>query len=126
MTRFITAVLLASLTACTPKVQTSPLPESLTDSFGCSRAQIEEEWALRRFQSVDIGSDACVLWGRFGTPEKNTTMRDENGSSVILMWSKGHTIWSSTIRNYANTAQNQRLGRVIGKWTVGNFTVTNF
>lgn len=113
-----------ALAACTPKVQTNPLPQSLTDAFGCPRSVIEREWAEHRYQGLMSGDLACAALGRFGTPTSSQSMSSPVSTSATLMWNHDGSLYSANLVKYTDYGTAQRSGRAPGIWYVDYFLVT--
>ena len=113
------------LLACTPKVQTNPLRQSVTDQFGCPRAVIDREWAENRYQSAKSGDLACTALGRFGTPDNSTSMSFPTRTAVTLQWAHDGAHYSANLVKYTDANTAQRAGKAPGIWYVEYFIVTN-
>jgi hypothetical protein len=103
----------------------APSVGELAPKYGCSAAQIAENWERARLAIARPGTPICSVLGRYGEPVSVTTNRaaDMELLSVLHRQPNGR-YYNATFVYYADTRVNRQLRRPVGQWVVERVTAS--
>jgi len=124
----ILAVALAGCSFLTHRKTTTESASSvgeLGSRYGCTAAQVEDNWRRYPFSIARSGTPICNVLGRYGEPISVTVSNVANMQLVSMLHRQpSGRYYNATFVYYADTKVNRQLKRPVGKWLVERVTAT--
>jgi len=97
----------------------------LGSRYGCTAAQVEDNWRRYPFSIARSGTPICNVLGRYGEPISVTVSNVANMQLVSMLHRQpSGRYYNATFVFYADTKVNRQLKRPVGKWLVERVTAT--
>ena len=102
-----------------------PTVSELAPKYGCTDAQIAENWQRARLSIPRQGTPICNVLGRYGEPISVT----RNASTDMQLVSMLHRqpngrYYNATFVYYSDTKVNRQLRRPVGTWVLDRVTTS--
>lgn len=103
----------------------APTNSQLASQYGCSSAQVQQNWKRAALAVARPGTPMCDVIGRYGEPVSvsASTSADMRLVSMIHRQADGR-YYNATYVYYVDTKVNRRLRRPVAAWVVERVTVT--
>ena len=103
----------------------TPTVAELTSRFGCTTAQIAQNWQRNRLVIARAGTPLCNVLGRYGDPISVSTSSVADMQLVSMLHREPNgRYYNATFVYYSDTKVNRQLRRPVGQWIVDRVTAT--
>ena len=103
----------------------APTVNELAPKYGCSPAQISENWQRARLAVARPGTPICDVLGRYGEPVSVSASRAPDMQLVSMLHRQpSGRYYSATFVYYSDSKVNRQLRRPVGKWVVERVTTS--
>lgn len=103
----------------------APTVNELAPKYGCTAAQIADNWQRSRLAVARPGTPICSVLGRYGEPVSVTTNRAAEMQLVSMLHRQPDgRYYSATFVYYPDSKVNRQLRRPVGRWVVERVTTT--
>jgi hypothetical protein len=103
----------------------APTVNELAPKYGCTQAQIAENWQRARLAVPRPGTPLCDVLGRYGEPVSVSASQAPEMQLVSMLHRQPNgRYYSATFVYYSDSKVNRQLRRPVGKWVVERVTTT--
>ena len=103
----------------------APTVGELASRYGCTSAQLAENWQRARLAVARQGTPICSVLGRYGEPVSVTGSRAPDMELVSMLHRQPNgRYYTATFVYYTDSKVNRQLRRPVGKWVVERVTTS--